>query len=131
MDELLDDGSLINDGPHEKKKKKLLNILLIGQVLMAFIATYLAIYEDIDTIIKTGPIGSSIGGVVFFVAIWLKNKHGILVAISALVFSLACLLTIYFLNWGPSEANIPISTALVLYSIGLTIFVFSKMLRNR
>lgn len=86
------------------------------QNLFAICATALG-FEDIESIVYTGAIGSIIGMVVYFKAGSIKDTRGRYLGISALVFSIFCLILINVFGWGPSDAQKPISRFLLAYTI--------------
>ena len=111
MQELLDD---IFPSDKDDSSLKRIQILLLGMCLQLgflLVALILAI-EDIESIIETGPIGSILGIVVFVFAYLSKFPRGKKVGLSAPIFSVICFSLIYFLDWSPREAEIPITCLL-------------------
>lgn len=129
MQELLDD--IISEDDHLYIKR---NRIFIGAVWVqlgfAILAVALGI-DDIETIMGTGPIGSVIGLIVFGIAYKFEFSERKKIGLSAPLFSTICFSLVYFLNWSPGDAHIPIATLMVLYALWLFFIALKEIKKHR
>lgn len=137
-DEILDNLEIEGNDrlePSELTKFKTLKIAVLVQVVAAIAATALA-WSEIESIVGTGIIGSIIGIIVFVYAQKLSDKQpllgkfvlgqfigfrqtGMIIGLSAPIFSLCCFLIIFSCNWSPQQAEVPITSAIGIYASAL------------
>jgi len=71
-----------------------------------------------------------IGLIVFVFARKFKFFQGKKIGLSMPIFTVSCFSLIYFLDWSPTEAQVPISTLMGVYTIGLWFFVIKEVRNN-
>lgn len=130
MKDILDQHLIENKLPNENKYRKIFYVLASLQLIGSIIAVTLA-WIEIESIIGSGPILSVLGIIVFSYASLAKDTHGLILGIIPIVASCISLCAIYFLEFSPNEARIPISSLLGFFLlISLLLFIFSLMRRN-
>ena len=132
MQELLDDqlAEITTLDERTRKLVKGFRLLIVIQAIAAIVSTILA-WHEIETIMGTGPVGSLTGLLVFVIAFKLKDNKfygnlyfpGVLTGLSAPVLSLSCFLVIFFLEWNQTQAYVPITSTLFIYTIFLLGFI--------
>ncbi|MFK7798070.1 MAG: hypothetical protein AB8E82_11500 [Aureispira sp.] len=97
-------------------------LLLITSVVAAVLAV-----QDIESIVVTGGICT-----VESIVLQIANKNQIqaykVIAVATFVFCVFCFLLIVILNWGPSDAQYPISRLGMLYTAWvLCYYVYARI----
>lgn len=117
MQEVLDDIFLEKDRLYYKQNRLLIGGMLL-QLAVALAAIVFAV-DDIESIIKTGPTGCVVGLLVFGFSYKWDFPERKKIGLSAPMLSLLCFCLIYFLDWSPREAHVPITLLILFYAIGL------------
>lgn len=146
--EILDNLEIEEDkfpDSEELSKLKIVKIIAVVQFIMAIVATVLE-YEETETIMGTGPIGSILGIFLFSRASkmphippfvgkeWMGGfisfrKTGMIIGLSAPIFSFLCFLVIAIGSLSPKEAHEPVFIGLCAYTVFLfliTSFLFGS-----
>ncbi|MBI4853952.1 MAG: hypothetical protein HY819_19315 [Acidobacteria bacterium] len=92
---------------------ELMTLIQIGAIVFALIAAFV----EIRTILLTGPILSSIGGVIAWTSYQYRSRLGMVWGLSAVAITLFCLGLILIFEWSPSDAQTPIQIIGLIYTI--------------
>ncbi len=109
-----------------------LKLCISLQLLVVVVGLGLAASE-IESIMGSGPVLAAFGLITAIVSSWCGHKWGIVFGVSAPLFSLLVFCLIYFLNWSPSEAWLPVlmMAGAYLFVGGLIAFVVFLQIRAR
>lgn len=91
--------------------------LLILYTLGILIAA-IAAMVDIESIMGSGPIMSLVGIWIAFLSYRRDHPIGLFYGLAVPTVSVFCFIVINGLDWGPSDAHVPVSAFLVLFAWG-------------
>jgi len=98
------------------------SLLLLGAVITTCICWY-----EVQSIVASGPVLTLIGIIMAIIAKRHKNKLGVWIGLSALFISILCSVIIMAFGLNPSDAQLPISAIVTIYTLALIYVVFARL----
>ena len=102
---------------------------VIFGALNGLIGTYLIIFEDVESVLWTGPIETILGLIVLIFAMVYRHKTSIVLGASMIGISLLLFLLVLILGWSPSDAELPFSIltpAYMAFSLPMVIYMLFR-----
>ena len=129
MEDILDQHLIQKKAPNNKHNRTFY-IFAILQIIGSIIAVALA-WNDVESIIGSGPTLTFLGIIVFLFARLAQNKFGMVLGFIPLFASFISFCLIFSFSLSPSDAQIPISSLLSFFLfISLLIGIVSFIKRN-
>ncbi|MEM6259758.1 MAG: hypothetical protein AAGI37_15895 [Planctomycetota bacterium] len=97
--------------------------------LNGLVGTYLIIFQDVETVMGTGPAEAALGLVVLIFAVLYRHPVGIVLGVSMIGISLLLFGLVLTLDWSPADAELSFSVLSSIYmalSLPMVVYVLVR-----
>ncbi len=91
-------------------------LVLVGVKILTIVGGAIAAIVDIESIVFSGPVISLLGLPIAFLAYRVRHWRGVWFGLSGPAITLFCFALINIQNWGPGDAQGPVSVITSLYA---------------